>query len=170
MLMTPLLWAKLAVLGGLVAFGAWQTVRLAGEKAAHGETRVSFAEHRTLAERASRVQTENFAAQASGWRKTQLENSNAHRTFTDELLGQLALSRAAGDRLQLRADQLRAAAGQAPRDSGAQPTGPTAQEAGLLLADLFKRADARAGELAEFADRANAAGELCQRDYEALSR
>lgn len=168
--MTPLFIAQAAVVGVLVAFGGMQSVRLANEKLSHAETRTAFAEHRTVAARAALKQSEDFAAQASGWRATQQGNANAHRAFVDELLRDNAGLRAAGDRLQLRADQLRTAAGQAPRDPGAQPAGPTASEAADLLAVLFKRIDARAGEIAEFADRASAAGELCVRDYDALKR
>jgi hypothetical protein len=147
------------------------------ERAAHADTKVLLAneqtgraDDRTQGERAARAQSENFAAQASAWRATQKGNADAHRAVTDELLGQLAVSRAAGERLRDKADRLAAAAGQASRDPGAQPAGPTAGEAAQLLAELFRSIDARAGEIAEFADRAHAAGELCSRDYDALTR
>lgn len=45
----------------------------------------------------------------------------------------------------------------------------TAGSAAGMLADVLKRADDRAGILAEHADRARAAGLQCQRDYEALT-
>lgn len=169
MLMTPLLWAKLAVLGGLVAFGAWQTVRLASERTAHGETRVAFAEHRTMAERASRVQSENFAAQASSWRKTQLENANANRIVQDEILGQLAGERSARERLRDRYTALAATAGQAPRDPGAQPAGQAASSPADLLAHMLDRIDEAASGIGEFAERSHAAGELCVGDYDSLT-
>lgn len=38
-----------------------------------------------------------------------------------------------------------------------------------LLAELFRRADARAGELAQYADSARIAGLACEQAYEALS-
>lgn len=38
-----------------------------------------------------------------------------------------------------------------------------------LLAELFRRADARAGELARYADNARIAGLACERSYDALS-
>ena len=162
----------LAAAAGVAMLGVIgvQAVRLAGEKADHADTLSAFSEHRRLAERASRIQSENFAAQSSAWRATQLENSNANRAFLDELLRDNASLRAAGDRLQLRADQLRAAASQSARDPGTQPAGPPAQEAADLLATMLSRVDEAAGGIAEFADRANAAGELCARDYDALKR
>ncbi|MDL2284386.1 DUF2514 domain-containing protein [Oxalobacter sp. OttesenSCG-928-P03] len=39
---------------------------------------------------------------------------------------------------------------------------------GLLFADLFRRADERAGELAEYADRARIAGQACESAYDSL--
>lgn len=39
----------------------------------------------------------------------------------------------------------------------------------LLIADVLGRADQRAGELAEYADRARIAGQQCERDYDALT-
>ena len=44
---------------------------------------------------------------------------------------------------------------------------PPAGDAIGVLADVLGRADQRAGELADFADRAHAAGLSCERDYDA---
>ena len=55
------------------------------------------------------------------------------------------------------AAQARAAAGQCAPDTGAID----------LLADLQRRADERAGELARIADEARARGEACEKSYEA---
>ncbi|WP_205191608.1 DUF2514 family protein [Burkholderia sp. LMG 13014] len=38
-----------------------------------------------------------------------------------------------------------------------------------MLADVLGRADQRAGELAEYADRARIAGQQCERDYDTLT-
>ena len=46
---------------------------------------------------------------------------------------------------------------------------PAAGDALDLLADVLGRADQRAGELAEYADRARIAGQQCERDYDALT-
>ncbi|MBU9417140.1 DUF2514 domain-containing protein [Burkholderia multivorans] len=45
---------------------------------------------------------------------------------------------------------------------------PAAGDALDLLADVLSRVDERAGELAEYADRARIAGQQCERDYDAL--
>ena len=51
-----------------------------------------------------------------------------------------------------------------PAAAGQQP--PAGDAIGVL-ADVLGRADQRAGELADFADRAHAAGLACERDYDA---
>jgi len=47
-------------------------------------------------------------------------------------------------------------------------TGKAASNPGMVLADLFGRADARAGELAQYADRARVAGAACERAYDGV--
>ncbi|MFS8930933.1 DUF2514 family protein [Cupriavidus taiwanensis] len=56
-----------------------------------------------------------------------------------------------------------------PGDSGAGGGGAAAADAIHLLADVFGRADARAGELAQFADAVHVAGQACERSYDALN-
>ena len=48
--------------------------------------------------------------------------------------------------------------------------GTPADSTGILLAELFSRADKRAGELAEYADRARIAGQACERQYDSLNK
>ncbi len=167
----PYAW-PIAAAAGLALLGAVgvQTVKLAGERADHADTRTAFAEHRRLAERASRIQSENFAAKSSAWRAEQQENADAYRVTTDELLGLLAAERTGRQRLSDRLTALAAAAGQAPRDPGAQPAGPTAGQAADLLAYVSRRLDEAASGIGEFAERSHGSGTLCERDYDALKR
>ncbi|MCB0135980.1 MAG: DUF2514 family protein, partial [Caldilineaceae bacterium] len=69
-----------------------------------------------------------------------------------------------GLRRQLAAYLTTARAGSA--DASAAAAGPPAAGALDLLADLFQRADGRAGELAAFADASHAAGAACERAYD----
>jgi hypothetical protein len=62
----------------------------------------------------------------------------------------------------------------ANRPTGAPDTAPASSSAStedpaILLADVLSRLDARAGRLAEYADQARTAGELCARSYDALN-
>lgn len=56
-----------------------------------------------------------------------------------------------------------------PGDSGSAGGGEAAGSACLVLAELFERADARAGELAAAYDNARIAGDACVAAYDALS-
>lgn len=80
-----------------------------------------------------------------------------------------ARAAAAAGRLRTHVATLAAACG-ASADPAVAGSSETAAGPGLLLADLFSRADDRAGELARFADSAHAAGVACERAYEALRR
>ncbi len=56
-----------------------------------------------------------------------------------------------------------------PGDSGAVDGGAPTGDPGHLLADVLGRADAWAGELAQYADAARIAGLACERSYDALN-
>jgi hypothetical protein len=70
--------------------------------------------------------------------------------------------------LHVAVDKLADTAGSCPRDTGAAERGETATRAAMVLSDLLKRADARAGELAKAYDGARIAGQACERMYDAL--
>ncbi|MCA7962491.1 DUF2514 domain-containing protein [Burkholderia cenocepacia] len=89
------------------------------------------------------------------------KDANQQRTAA---LADAFAARAAAGSLQQRVDQLVAA-----RHSAAAAGSPAAGDALDLLADVLGRADQRAGELAEYADRARIAGQQCERDYDALT-
>ncbi len=73
---------------------------------------------------------------------------------------------AAGDRLHVEADKLAATA---CGDPGAAQRGASATRAAMVLSDLLRRADKRAGELAAAYDRARIAGLTCEASYNSLS-
>ncbi|WP_259463628.1 DUF2514 domain-containing protein [Cupriavidus plantarum] len=56
-----------------------------------------------------------------------------------------------------------------PGDPGAIAGGSPARDPVVLLADVLGRADARAGELAQYADASRVAGQACERSYDALN-
>ncbi|AOK00204.1 DUF2514 family protein [Burkholderia vietnamiensis] len=107
------------------------------------------------------------AARAEEQRRTAAQSEiakDANQQRTAALADAFAARAAAGS-LQQRVDQLVAAA----RHPTAAAGGPAAGDALDLLADVLGRADERAGELAEYADRARIAGQQCERDYDALT-
>ncbi|WP_107314011.1 DUF2514 family protein [Burkholderia metallica] len=107
------------------------------------------------------------AARAEEQRRTAAQSeiakdANQQRTVA---LADAFAARAAAGSLQQRVDQLVAAA----RNSTVTAGSPAAGSALDLLADVLGRADQRAGELAEYADRARIAGQQCERSYDALT-
>ncbi|AAT38382.1 gp23 [Burkholderia phage BcepC6B] len=107
------------------------------------------------------------AARAEEQRRTAAQSENAkdaNKQRTAALADAFAARAAAGS-LQQRVDQLVAAA----RHPAASTGSPAAGDALDLLADVFGRADERAGELAAYADAARIAGRQCERDYDALT-
>nr|WP_249179253.1 DUF2514 family protein [Burkholderia cenocepacia] len=107
------------------------------------------------------------AARAEEQRRTAAQSEiakDANQQRTAALTDAFAARAAAGS-LQQRVDQLVAAA----RHPAATAGSPAAGDALDLLANVLGRADQRAGELAEYADRARIAGQQCERDYDALT-
>lgn len=74
-----------------------------------------------------------------------------------------ARTAAAGLRQQLADYRQRARCNPTPTGGGTPAEDPL-----FLLSDLLSRADERAGELAEFADRAHLAGRACEAAYDSL--
>ena len=74
-----------------------------------------------------------------------------------------ARTTAAGLRQQLADYRQRARCNPTPAGGGTPAEDPL-----FLLSDLLSRADERAGELAEFADRAHLAGRACEAAYDSL--
>ncbi|HDR9176316.1 DUF2514 family protein [Burkholderia vietnamiensis] len=107
------------------------------------------------------------AARAEEQRRTAAQSEvarDANQQRTAALADAFAARAAAGS-LQQRVDQLVAAT----RHPAASAGSPSAGDALDLLADVLGRADERAGDLAEYADRARIAGQQCERDYDALT-
>ncbi|MCW3641558.1 DUF2514 domain-containing protein, partial [Burkholderia cenocepacia] len=95
---------------------------------------------------------------------TEIANdANQQRTAA---LADAFAARAAAGSLQQRVDQLAAAA----RHPAVAAGSPAAGDALDMLADVLGRIDQRAGDLAEYADRARIAGQQCERDYDALTK
>ncbi|HIC7208530.1 DUF2514 family protein [Burkholderia stabilis] len=132
-------------------------------------------EHLISARRIADMKSEAATAQAKAVEATRTEEqrrtaaqseiaNDANQQRTAALADAFAARAAAGS-LQQRVDQLIAAA----RNPTASAGSPAAGDALDLLADVLGRADQRAGDLAEYADRARIAGQQCERDYDALT-
>lgn len=89
----------------------------------------------------------------------------------DQLTADAAVERASRNGVQLQADKLaaRIAASQAGGYSCTAATSAAATRAIMVFADVFKRADERAGDLAGYAQDSHSRGVTCQQAYGALS-
>jgi len=89
----------------------------------------------------------------------------------DQVTADAAADRTSRNGMQFAVDDLtrRLAASEAGGNSCTAAAGKAATRASMVLADVLKRADQRAGDLAEVADQARARGVTCERAYTALS-
>jgi hypothetical protein len=90
----------------------------------------------------------------------------------DQAMADAAATRASADSVQLAADNLarRLAASEASGHSCTAAASKAAARAAMVLADVFKRADQRAGDLAAIADQARARGLTCEQAYVGLAK
>ncbi|HEY3591944.1 MAG TPA: DUF2514 family protein [Buttiauxella sp.] len=80
-------------------------------------------------------------------------------------------ARRAGERLQRTINSIRKqlAGSETGRLAAVADAGATRAATGILLANVLERADKRAGQLAEYADRARVAGQTCERIYRGVA-
>ena len=92
--------------------------------------------------------------------------------FIDQATADAAAARATAGSVQLAADNLarRLAASEASGHSCTAAANKAAARAAAVLADVFKRADQRAGNLAAVADQARIRGLTCEQAYDGLGR
>ena len=158
-------WQLAAIALGVLL--AVQTVRLANAERDHARAVGVFNAAAAAAERKAREQSETYRAKEQ-------ELRNAHDKIERETQAALAAATAGADRAvaagqRLRrdlADYITAHRERATAAAAANrcaPDGPALD----LLAELFRRADQRAGELAAIADTARARGNACERAYDA---
>lgn len=90
----------------------------------------------------------------------------------DQATADAAAARASADSLRGAADALaaRLAASQAGGNSCTAAASKAAANAALVLADLLKRSDERAGNLADYADQSRVRGVTCEQAYDSLGK
>lgn len=158
-------WQALALL--LAALLAWQSIgRLAAERDA-AQTRAELAGEREAAATAARQASERYRNLEDKHRDDLRNIDTQARQDLARFAADADAARAAAGRLRgdladyitahRAAANARAAAGQCAPDTSALD----------LLAELQRRADERAGELARIADDARGRGSACERAYDA---
>ena len=151
-----------AVMLAAAAAGVWlygNAKYRAGVTAAEDRHALAMAEASAAAEQAVRAEeARRVAAIEEIQRHAQTEIEAAQRDAA-------AATDTAG---RLRIELARLRANHAAHRPTATLRGPTGADALDLLAELFSRADDRAGAVAAIADRARAAGLACERAYDAM--
>lgn len=154
----------------LAATHLW-VYRLGGsaERTAHAETRTTIAQdQRRVAELNTQAIADARAEEAR--RADEMERiAREAQELLDRSRADAADAGAAAERLRRQLAAFTSAARATPTDPGAPASGQAAGDPIGVLADVLERVDRRAGVLAEFADRAHAAGLACERAYDALT-
>lgn len=113
-------------------------------------------------DRANRAEEERRVA-------AQQEAVNDANTKIQKATADAGAARDTAARLRARVDALIASGRESRCDPAAAAAGPSTDDAIGVLADVLSRADARAGLLADFADRTHIAGQACERSYNSLT-
>ena len=145
-----------------------QTHRVKTAKAETVEVRTAWTLQRAQA-------TEAALAQATAYRIEEQRRQTAHQEIIDEADRKILAARAdaviadaASGRLQQRIASLVAATREAARHPGVAVPSAPAGDPVELLADLQRRADQAAGDMARIADERGEAGSACVAAYESL--
>ncbi|KGU84815.1 DUF2514 family protein [Pseudomonas mediterranea] len=159
--------AALAIVAGAL-FGAYHhglSVKDAEWQAKWSDRDTRDAEARAANESAARVREQAY--QHSIDKAVQ----DGQRTI-DQLTADAAAARVSSDGLRGAADALaaRLAASQAGGNSCTAATSQAATRAVLVFADVLKRADQRAGDLAGYADQSRSRGVTCETAFDALGK
>jgi hypothetical protein len=162
-------WAVGTVIAGLFTWGAAQTYRVKIAKAETVEVRNAMAVERANATAAAlKAQTE-YRALEQKWATEQKEIADEADRKITQARADAAIADAAAGRLQQRVTALVAQARAAASNPAPAQAGPTADDPIGMLADVLRRADARARLLANYADEARTAGQACESAYDALT-
>lgn len=154
--------ASLAVMAALIGWGihSWNEHE---REEGRAEVRAADAKEAAAAAERNAKETQRRLDQ-------QQEVQSAHDEALASATADAAGARDAAGQLQQRVAQLESAARRAACHPAAVVDGQAAADPIGVLAELQRRADERAGVLAEYADRARIAGRQCEADYDALTR
>lgn len=163
-LLDPRVW--LAVIVGLaLSYGAGRWQQMGHDKTKYAAERTATA----LVAATKQIEAVN-AARAEEQRRTaaQVGIANAAKKDADAARADAVAAGSAADRLRMRVNELLAAA-RAPKDPAAASGSATAGDTDTMLAELFRRADERAGSLATDLDASRIAGKACEAAYDSLT-
>ncbi len=154
----------LAVAGAL--YGAYRH----GVSVTDSKWQVKWSDQVSAQAQAVATTTTEYRTEEQRRQKAANQVANDARQEQTAAIADAVVADAAGDRLRSEAGKLAASASCVPSDPGIADRGKNATRAAMVLSDLLSRADARAGELARYADQLRVAGRTCEVSYDASSR
>ncbi|WP_122425176.1 DUF2514 domain-containing protein [Pseudomonas viridiflava] len=146
----------LAVAGAL--YGAYRH----GVSVTDSKWQVKWAEQVSTQAQAVATTTTEYRTEEQRRQKAANQVANDARQEQAVAIADAAGADAAGDRLRSEAGKLAASVSCVPSDPGIADRGKNATRAAMVLSDLLGRADARAGELARYADRLTVSLQACE--------
>jgi len=112
--------------------------------------------------------TNEYRTEEQRRQKAANQVANDARQEQTAAIADAVVADASGDRLRSEAGKLAASASCVPNDPRIAARGKNATRAAMVLSDLLSRADARAGELARYADQLRIAGKACEAAHSSL--
>nr|WP_304665104.1 DUF2514 domain-containing protein [Pseudomonas tremae] len=153
----------------LALAGALYGAYLHGVTVTDLDWKAKWAEEVSSQSEAVATTTTEYRTEEQRRQKAANQVANHARQEQTAALTDAAVADAAGDRLRVEAGKLAAATSCSPSNTGAAERGKAASRAAMVLSELLSRSDARAGELAKYADSARVAGLACNRLVDELS-
>ena len=160
--------AVLALLAALVGVGAYEHHR--GYATGRADVQQAWDKERT-----AQLATAVAASEANRSLEQQRAQAAQEATRNAELAQDAARvaavrAAAAGDGLRVRTVAVAAACDRPAVNPGAAPISPAASSPGDMLADVLRRIEDAAGQLAAVADERGAAGDACVSAYDSLTQ
>lgn len=169
--MTPLPWLAAGVaLLAVAGFAGVQTLRLSNERAAHAETKAAWQTQVADAERLGRLAESHQREVERDWIERQAQASAAASRRAAALRSSLAAARSSGSELR---DALAAAYARCD-SAGTGASVPRVSESARapadLPADVSRRLDEAADRIAQFAEAAMSARQVCEESWPNTNR
>ncbi|KJZ39633.1 DUF2514 family protein [Pseudomonas fluorescens] len=171
--MSPPAWKLVGILLlVLTAAGALFSTYYQGVTVTHAKWQLAWSDRNT---RDAEAKATNEAAERTKEQAYQQSINKAvqdGQRIIDQATTDAVAARASADSLRGAADNLanRLAASEASGHSCTAAASQAASRAAMVLADVLKRADQRAGDLAEVADQTRARGLTCEAAYGAMTK
>ncbi|WP_434681387.1 DUF2514 family protein [Pseudomonas sp. R1-18] len=152
-------WAVMLLIALLAGALVYQTLALATARTEHAGYVAEVEKTASEANKAARVEEQRRQREIN-----QVRNDAQHqiKAAADDA----AVAASTADSLQQQVDKL--LAGRSACDTRVAQGSATVRDLTTVLADLRRRADERAGELARIADASRIAGQACERAYDSL--